>query len=40
MGVVIVELEAAAELDNFISVCADTMAGDTLGVLDLRKKPI
>ena len=34
------ELEAAAELGNFISVCADTVAGDALGVFDLKKKPI
>ena len=34
------ELGAAAELDNFISVCEDAVAGDALGVFDLKKKPI
>ena len=40
VAVVIVELEAAAELDNFISVCTDIVAGDALSVFDLTKKPI
>ena len=34
------ELEAVAELDNFISVCTDTVAGDAFGVFNLKKKPI
>ena len=37
VGVVIVELEVVAELDNFISVCSDTVAGDALGVFNLKK---
>ena len=37
---VIVELEMAVELDDFISVYANTVAGDAIGVFDLKKKPI
>ena len=34
------ELEAVAELDNFISVCTDTVAGDALGVFDFFSKKL
>ena len=37
---VIVELEMAVELDDFISVYANTVPGDAIGVFDLKKKPI